>query len=299
MAGEVLTVNADCYTFWNYRREIIQHLMTEKTKEEMDAMLNKEMGWLEQTLAIWPKSYWVWFHRKWLSQYVTMDWARELELCLKLHKADSRNCTCQQSFFSMPLPALIISIFPSNPPNMICYVLISSSIVHCWNYRRFAAEQAKVSPESELAMAIGLIEENFSNYSAWHHRSIFLPKAFGEQVEELRAQILDEFEKVKAAFYTEPEDQSAWFYHRWLVGIMKQKAPERIEAILRDQLQTCEDLLTVEENCKWAMLTMVFLMIELKSEGSHELLAKLKEVDNKRLGFYVDLEKQVPSSSSH
>lgn len=143
-------------------------------------------------------------------------------------------------------------------------------------------------------MAIGLIEENFSNYSAWHHRSIFLPKAFGHQIEELRAQIAEEFEKVKAAFYTEPEDQSAWFYHRWLVGIMKQKSPEHVEAILRDQLQTCEELLTVEEDCKWALLTIVFLKIELKEPGSQDVLERLKTIDSKRAGFYLDLAKTVP-----
>jgi geranylgeranyl transferase type-2 subunit alpha len=256
VAGEVLSVNADCYTFWNYRREIIQQLMKEKSEEEMTALLKGEVAWLEQTLAQWPKSYWVWFHRKWLSQYLTMDWARELELCLKLHKMDSRN-------------------------------------FHCWNYRRFAVEQAKVSPEAELSMAIGLIEENFSNYSAWHHRSIFLPKAFGDQVEELRNQIQEEFEKVKAAFYTEPEDQSAWFYHRWLVGIMKQKAPDSLEAILRDQLQTCEELLTIEENCKWALLTIVFLKLELKEAGVAEDLQRLKDLDSKRSGFYGDLAKSI------
>lgn len=92
MAGDVLTVNADCYTFWNYRREIIQQLMSEKTKDELESLLKAEMSWLENTLAIWPKSYWVWFHRRWIAQYVSVDWSRELELCLKLHKADARNC---------------------------------------------------------------------------------------------------------------------------------------------------------------------------------------------------------------
>lgn len=93
MAGEVLTVNADCYTFWNYRREILDHMMSEKSKEEMEPLLKSELTWLESTLAIWPKSYWVWFHRKWVTQFYPMDWSRELELCLKLHKADARNCT--------------------------------------------------------------------------------------------------------------------------------------------------------------------------------------------------------------
>lgn len=93
VAGEVLTVNADCYTFWNYRREILESMMAEKTKEEVEPLLKSELAWLETTLAIWPKSYWVWFHRKWLTGFLTIDWARELDLCLKLHKADSRNCT--------------------------------------------------------------------------------------------------------------------------------------------------------------------------------------------------------------
>lgn len=27
-----------------------------------------------------------------------------------------------------------------------------------------------------------------------------------------------EFEKAKEAFFTDPDDQSVWIYHRWLVG---------------------------------------------------------------------------------
>lgn len=152
-----------------------------------------------------------------------------------------------------------------------------------------------MSHQSELDMAIGLIEDNFSNYSAWHHRSILLPKAFKDQPDQLQSQIFEEFEKVKAAIYTEPEDQSAWFYHRWLVGVMKEKSPESFETILLDQLQTCEELLTVEEHCKWAILTIVFLKIELKQTGIEELLEQLKTIDAKRTGFYNNLATKIPA----
>lgn len=158
-------------------------------------------------------------------------------------------------------------------------------------------DQAKEPFERELAVAIGLIEENFSNYSAWHHRSIFLPKAFGDNKEQFRSCIMDEFEKVKAAFYTEPADQSAWFYHRWLVGIMKEKAPEQLDTLLKDQLQACEELLSVEENCKWAILTQVFLLIELK-QPIHDKLALLCRIDPTHVGFYKDLEQTLPSTAS-
>lgn len=159
-------------------------------------------------------------------------------------------------------------------------------------------EQAKEPFERELAVAIGLIEDNFSNYSAWHHRSIFLPKAFGNNQDQFRSQIMDEFEKVKAAFYTEPADQSAWFYHRWLVGIMKEKAPDQLEALIEEQLHACEELLTVEENCKWAILTQVFLLIELNSNGARsaiiqEKLDSLQRLDPSHNGFYQDLGKSL------
>jgi hypothetical protein len=74
---------------------------------------------------------------------------------------------------------------------------------------------------------------------------------------------------------------------------MQEKDPENVQSLLLEQLQTCEELLTVEEDCKWALLTMVFLLIELKKEGAKPLLEKLKTVDSKRLGFYEDLEKKI------
>lgn len=98
MTGAVLEVNADCYTFWNYRREIIEDMLSKRTQEEMKVVFTNELAWLESTLALWPKSYWVWFHRRWVASKYALDWKRELELCLKLHKVDSRNCTSSPLF---------------------------------------------------------------------------------------------------------------------------------------------------------------------------------------------------------
>jgi geranylgeranyl transferase type-2 subunit alpha len=64
------------------------------------------------------------------------------------------------------------------------------------------------------------INQNFSNYSAWHARSVTLPfilQSLGSQ-EEKAQRMREEFELAQSAFYTEPTDQSAWLYQRWLIG---------------------------------------------------------------------------------
>lgn len=94
---------------------------------------------------------------------------------------------------------------------------------------------------SELAFTTKKISANFSNFSAWHYRTKLLPKLAEEndwmiggpewkarieigsleQVdEEFRLTILGsaEFDLVKQAIWSDPNDQSAWLYHRWLVG---------------------------------------------------------------------------------
>lgn len=85
------------------------------------------------------------------------------------------------------------------------------------------------------------IESNFSNFSAWHQRSKVYTslwhqgkldpiksKEKGERPLRLHVRsltLLPEFELVRNAMYTDPDDQSIWMYHRWLVGLGTRGAP--------------------------------------------------------------------------
>ena len=92
--------------------------------------------------------------------------------------------------------------------------------VHCWDYRRFLVAKNSVSDEEELKFSRKRIDSNFSNYSSWHYRSKLLPKLTprkdGVSIE--KKQLEEEFKLVLNAAFTDPQDQSAWMYHRWLLG---------------------------------------------------------------------------------
>jgi hypothetical protein len=98
---------------------------------------------------------------------------------------------------------------------------------HCWDYRRYIVQHSthpSAEAEAEFAYTLAKISENFSNYSAWHYRTTLLPKvrpAVGEDAgvnAVAHDTLVEEFETVASAFYIDPCDQSAWIYHRWLLG---------------------------------------------------------------------------------
>lgn len=217
VTGQVLVDNPDDATLWNVRREVLDKYFAERQNNLKD-LGNAELRLTELALQKNPKSYGAWSHRAWaMEAFPGMDWDKELSLCNLFLDMDERN-------------------------------------FHCWDYRRFVCSRTKVSLEKELEFTMQKIATNFSNYSAWHYRSSLLPKISpgavpGTVKEEI---LLEEYSLVQNATFTDPSDQSAWFYHRWLTG--RESAPldfllfhvsrekDQIVVLLTKKIRLCESL---------------------------------------------------------
>ena len=146
---------------------------------------------------------------------------------------------------------------------------------HCWSYRRLVAQKGHIHPQKEFEFSTEKIDENFSNYSAFHHRSLFIQR-IGQCPRET---VEMEFSMIENAIYTEPDDQSSWWYHQFLLSwIMNEKegspAHEKIdqaewlEGILVQQIGVMRGLLLLESSSKWAMSSLS-MMIEILLKQRH------------------------------
>ncbi|XP_052232388.1 geranylgeranyl transferase type-2 subunit alpha-like isoform X3 [Dreissena polymorpha] len=202
LTGQILQLNSDFSTLWNYRKEVFLYYKETKSEVEMCDIYTQELQFLETCLRGNPKSYGVWNHRYFIMETMaTPDWKTELQLCNLFLEYDERN-------------------------------------FHCWDYRRFVVKHSGVSIDDELRYTTSKIDTNFSNFSSWHYRSKLLPLIYPDDETAVGVQedvLIKEYETVQNAFFTDPDDQSAWFYHRWLLGRAKTKPSVSCMFVSRDQ----------------------------------------------------------------
>ncbi|CAJ1974033.1 unnamed protein product [Sphenostylis stenocarpa] len=191
VSAKLLEVNPECYTAWNYRKLAVQHLLS-NSDSDPHVIFQDELKLVEIALRKNFKSYGAWHHRKWVLSKGHSSIGHEMRLLNGFQKADPRN-------------------------------------FHAWNYRRFVAELMKRSDEDELKYTEEVIGANFSNYSAWHNRSVLLSNLLKKKAEGYFPKenfLEEEFEHVHNAIFTDPDDQSGWFYHLWLIDqTVKTDAP--------------------------------------------------------------------------
>ncbi|KAH9563654.1 hypothetical protein CY35_05G137200 [Sphagnum magellanicum] len=183
--AKLLELNPEFYTAWNFRKRAVQHLLSSETDEEARKRISKEeLDLVYRALKVNHKSYGAWHHRKWVIALGLSPLDSEFTLLSKVLKLDARN-------------------------------------FHSWNYRRFAVRMKGVPIDEELQFTTEKINENFSNYSAWHNRSALLSELYRNETggkEIVQGRLEEEFDLVKNSFFTDPNDQSAWFYYSWLLG---------------------------------------------------------------------------------
>jgi geranylgeranyl transferase type-2 subunit alpha len=240
---QLLTINPEFYTVWNYRRDIIvEHYSKTSSVEALVKLFEKELMFTLQKMKEFPKVYWLWNHRVWLlkNHPTQANWQFELGIVEKLLTADSRN-------------------------------------FHGWHYRRFIIEQLELAMGEGQSLALkefeyttSMINKDFSNFSAWHNRSKLIPILFELKPTELFNDKLvflqNELKILQNAMYTDPEDQSFWVYLRWLLTsdqFVKALDTETYLSILRQQLQVVKDLNELEKDDNdgidntWCLKTIV------------------------------------------
>ncbi|KAI0781077.1 rab-protein geranylgeranyltransferase [Trametes elegans] len=283
LTTKLLHINPEFYTIWNYRRNILLNgLFPQRTPAQINDLLSDDLSLTTTFLKQHPKVYWIWNHRQWCLQQVPDGptetdpdgwrhayWNKELFVVEKMLDADPRN-------------------------------------FHAWPYRRYvlAHMPAKRSEQSELAYTKRKIEANFSNFSAWHQRSKVLTSMWEAGKLDKAKSLEEEFELVQNAMYTDPNDQSVWIYHRWLIG------PGDNKAIVDREIASIQELLDEQPDSKWCMESLVFYKrLSLRRHGNGmtseerarldreclELLTKLQTIDPDRKQRYVDLARNSPS----
>jgi geranylgeranyl transferase type-2 subunit alpha len=173
--------------------------------------------------------------------------------------------------------------------------------------------------QSELDFTTAKIQDNFSNFSAFHYRSQLLEFLVIEEEDEKSKEscYLQEFQLMEDAICTEPDDQTAWWYHAILLDKLEKEEQQQdgggmlllvksptLQSKLQEQAALFRELLE-DLPGKWVMLGLLrvlplLLLVDQESPSSsssqaeqRDLLERLITTDPDRAGRYQTMLQQL------
>lgn len=302
LTEKLLLVNPDPLHLWNTRRRmlLLQGI-------ELQLELNLTAACLERN----PKAYGPWFHRKWCwthhcdTNAVERDtFQKELDLCALFLQKDERNFHCwnyRRFIVGLILGGMDGSWNTDDDSDVIMgsQVVVDKkdilpSIATTATRTALTPHERSIVIQAEWDYTSEKIQQNFSNFSAFDYRSklfpLVLPKRNNEDF------VKNELDLVHNAIFTEPDDQTAWWYHRFLVvsgSISNDILVKEREIIM--ELNEAEDL-----TLKWAWLGLHVVLSELSKQMYDSLyeqemdacLEQLLVLDPDRAARYVSMMKR-------
>lgn len=273
----LLRVNPDPLYIWNQRRALISSSDGDQDVK-MDYDLDKELGLTAAALQSNPKAYGAWFHRKWIlcrqqSQGPREKMAdilrQELGLTELFLQRDERNFHCwnyRRFVVSLRLVSAgcgvgdgswKLSLAEGDDPQIV----MGAQVAQSSRTETDAASATSTTTSREILtqewnFTLTKIRQNFSNFSAFHQRSKLLPLLSGLSTINLA----DELQIVEDAVYTEPDDQTAWWYQAFLLDFAFQHDTDNVsldEDRISQHLDALSELAEEVTECKWVRLGML------------------------------------------
>lgn len=290
--GALVLSNPDPLTTWTVRRRallvVFYRLILQKEEAVLASLIRDELAVGIGAIKTNCKAYGAWLHRKWL--VITLSNLYDALIHVDVGEMDEESKTlAQRSWIDVAVEL------------KLCNKLLEMDArnFHCWNYRLFLFDHFEMANDamfvrSEFDFTTSMIHCNFSNYSAWHRRSQLFPLL---SLLDRRAVLQTDLEMIRAAYYTEPKDQSSWFYLRWILDHIHRDQSlldeeEDFQSLLMKQIKSIEELLEMEPEASLALSTWVYLCkkyapVELSQQILADRISQLVKCDPLRRNFHI------------
>jgi|UPI0005819B10 geranylgeranyl transferase type-2 subunit alpha len=308
LSEKLLIVNPDPLYLWNHRREI---LIQQKARA---FSIEQELTLTATALQNNPKAYGAWFHRKWsLTRTVTevgsdeaLLLSAELALTENVLQRDERNFHCwnyRRFVVSLLLQGVdgtwrLDSALKSG--TVLMGAQIATEKTNMSHVTPLTKDEQNEILEAEWDFTNNKIRENFSNFSAFHYRSKLWHWKLSGTVDK-QALMREEMALVENGIFTEPDDQTCWWYHRFLLQQLDSEHDSPWStAMIADHLVLLEELgAEVESASKWVCLGTWHVLQVMEDTGAEiaqyrqTKLEELMELDPDRRQRYQYLLRQL------